>query len=130
MIDYIEYEFVETFINKNKKDRLIYELRSNKKRENAIMRFCHNEKSIINENKIVKISKGKVDYSEFVNFFANEKKCYYLSLNYLDGIYLNIDEAYKLLLEEYLSVIIYISGKAIIKNEVEGSYVNYYFLKK
>lgn len=130
MIDYIEYEFVETFINKNKKDRLIYELRNLKKRRDAVMRFCHNEKSIINENKIVKINEGGIDFSDFINFFASEKKCYYLSLNYLDGIYLNIDEAYKLLLEEYLSVIIYINGKAIIKNETEGSCVNYYFLKK
>ncbi len=73
MIDYLEYEFVETFINKNKKDRLIYELRNIKKREHAVMRFCHNEKSIINENKIVKINECGIDFSDFINFFVSEK---------------------------------------------------------
>ena len=47
--------FVEKFICKNYRDRIFYELNSKKKRENAIMRFCHDIENLIDTKKIKKI---------------------------------------------------------------------------
>ncbi|MBD5134784.1 MAG: hypothetical protein HDT39_02285 [Lachnospiraceae bacterium] len=48
-----ELEFVNNYIAKGKRERILYELTSKKKRKNAISRFCHNTLEYIDKNKVV-----------------------------------------------------------------------------
>ena len=49
MINMLELKFINEFIVKEKKDRLIYEFSNPQKRENAIMRFSHKVENIVND---------------------------------------------------------------------------------
>jgi len=43
----LEIKFINSFVINEKKERLIHELSTPKKRENALLRFSHNIKNII-----------------------------------------------------------------------------------
>lgn len=47
-----ELLFVKNFIIKQKRERILYELASNKKRKNAISRFCHMASDYIDIKKL------------------------------------------------------------------------------
>ena len=53
-MDYtFEEHFVNTFINKSRRERLLHELRKPDKRYEGISRFCHQAKQLLDPSKIV-----------------------------------------------------------------------------
>lgn len=52
MIHEIEKKFIQQFIIKEKRDRLLYEL-SGKKRQHGIGRFCHNAQELLISEKVI-----------------------------------------------------------------------------
>ena len=48
-----ERKFVNSFIKKNRRDRLLYELTDPKKRYNGLDRFCHHTADLIDFSKVV-----------------------------------------------------------------------------
>ena len=110
--------FVEKFICKNYRDRISYELNSKKKRENAIMRFCHDIENLIDTKKIKKIY-NRFDICELVKFF-NKKDCYVLSARFIEGKEMQAECALHYMEKESLSVIILCDPICLIKNESEG----------
>ena len=83
MINNIELNFINKYIVKEKKERLIYEF-SNLK-EKAILRFSHNINCIIKRN--IKINQIRVN--ELINIKIN-KMVYIISLDKILILYKNI----------------------------------------
>lgn len=92
----IEKDFAMTYIVKQKRERLLYELFNKKKRLSAIGRFCHTAIEYIDERKIFYCGE-KISQKELLEFIdAADDKCYIISWNSdFDGNWLNAEEALK-----------------------------------
>ncbi len=124
----LEEKFINNFINKSYSDRLLFELKSLKKRINAITRFSHNTEDLIKqENVYLKLK--QFDKKE-LKLFLKEQDFYVISFKYLDGIIMNINEVLDYIYDEYSPVIVCGTNIAIIKKEFEKGENNYYLLKK
>jgi hypothetical protein len=94
-----EYEarIVKKFFTKRIQDRVIYELSTPKKREDAIGRLNHNYKNTLNEKYLVKIPKPNSDYTEILNLLKNHGAgdlCYTMSFcEAIDGKHLPLAHA-------------------------------------
>lgn len=118
----INYEntFVHNFINKRYRDRLLFELNSDKKRAKAIDRFSHDAESLIKADKI--FAKGNISRTILEHELQKRKfaAAYVLSSNYLQGVSLPIEEALAYFEDECMPVImIFSSDFAVIKTEFE-----------
>ena len=106
--------FIRKYIIDLKKDRLIYEYNS-KKRQNCIMRFCHNAEILIKKNCIKR--KGK---SEDIIMYLRKNDSYFIvSTKYDSGTYMNYDDLKKYLDDDLLVVIIISENFSIVREEVE-----------
>ncbi len=123
----IEKIFVNNFIKRPYKERLLFELKSEKKRLHAIMRFCHNAEEFLKQNTVY--SKQKTISKENIDCFFDEKELYVISFKYLNGVLMPIDEVARYLNHEYLPVIVCGINNVIIKNEVEQGNCTFFFLK-
>ncbi len=112
-------------LNKNSKDRISFELSSKKKkRENAIVRFCHDTELVIDSRKLI----GKYDKAEKTKSYLNAENVYVLSQKYIDGNEMSVDDALQYAENEYSSVIIVGEAYCIIKSEHESANCEYYVL--
>ena len=124
----IEANFVYSFINSFYQDRILYELSHTKKRINAIMRFSHNGSELINDS-MINYKLDKFDNKIFNSFF-NVKSLYVISLKYIDGIMMNIEDLLEYINNENMPVIACTNDLALIKIEFENCKNNFFFLKK
>ncbi len=96
----IEDYFVKTFVVKDKRERLLYEL-GGKKREQGIGRFCHTADEMLVEGKI-----------------AASGNWYIMSLDEsMDGLICQLDEALDLVLGNGMAAIIVSDSIAIVETE-------------
>ena len=124
----IEANFVYSFINSFYQNRILYELSHTKKRINAIMRFSHNVNELINDS-MINYKLDKFDNKIFNSFF-NVKSLYVISLKYIDGIMMNIEDLLEYINNENMPVIACTNDLALIKIEFENSKNNFFFFKK
>lgn len=122
-----EENFVNKFINTAYRDRLLYELRSSKKRINALMRFSHNIEGLLKEEKIY--SRLKQFNEGEIKSFLKEKNYYILSFKYLEGHIMDINEMFNYIYDEYSPVVVCGTDVAVVKKEFEKGEYNYYLLK-
>lgn len=128
-----EYEinFVNKFIVKNKRERILYELSSNKKRKNVIGRFCHDSLVYIDESKIV--YKGNtISNSELESLVINytfDKMCYVIAWNSdIDGRFLEREYAINEVIGNGMASIIVFENVIIIESEQEQGAATKYVL--
>lgn len=124
----LEEKFVNDFINPSYRDRLLFELKTSKKRLNALMRFSHNTNDLVKKDMIYSKLK-KFEYNQ-LNNFLNEKNFYVISFKYLNGIIMNVNEILDYISDECMPVIVCGNNNAIIKKEFEKGEDNFYLLKK
>lgn len=124
----IEDNFVKTFVVKDKRDRLLYEL-FGKKREQGIGRFCHNADKMLVKGKIA-ASGNYLYYDEILQEVEKYKvsgNWYIMSMNKsMDGIVCQFDEALDLVLGNGMAAIIVSDSIAIVETEqYRGTPVRY-----
>lgn len=124
----LEEKFVNDFINPSYRDRLLFELKTSKKRLNALMRFSHNTNDLVKKDMIYSKLK-KFEYNQ-INHFLNGQNFYVISFKYLNGIIMNVNEVLDYISDEYMPVIVCGNNNAIIKKEFEKGEDNFYLLKK
>lgn len=124
----LEEKFVNDFINPSYRDRLLFELKTSKKRLNALMRFSHNTNDLVKKDMIYSKLK-KFEYDQ-LNYFLKEKNFYVISFKYLNGIIMNVNEILDYMSDECMPVIVCGNNNAIIKKEFEKGEDNFYLLKK
>lgn len=124
----IEANFVYSFIDSFYQNRILFELSHTKKRINAIMRFSHNVNELINDS-MINYKLDKFDNKIFNSFF-NVKSLYVISLKYIDGIMMSIEDLLEYIYNENMPVIACTNDLALIKTEFENSKNNFFFLKK
>ena len=126
MINMLELKFINEFIVKEKKERLIYEFSNPKKRENAIMRFSHKVENIVND----KFIQCRCNMGNLSNNLALSGDVYIVSLEKIYGETCPYKEALIHLNEQYMPVIIIGENTVIIKSENEDSKDNIFVLMK
>ena len=124
----LEEKFVNDFINPSYRDRLLFELKTSKKRFNALMRFSHNTNDLVKKDMIYSKLK-KFEYDQ-LNNFLNGKNFYVISFKYLNGIIMNVNAILDYISDEWKPVIVCGDNNAIIKKEFEKGEDNFYLLKK
>lgn len=123
----IEQAFVEKYINKRYKERLQFELSSEKKRQVGLDRFSHDAELLIDSKKL-SLKTNAPTQTLFSTWFGNSTDVYVLSDKYIDGKEMSITDAYQYAVSEYCAVIICGDGCAVIKSESEGN-SKFYLLK-
>lgn len=111
--------FVQNFIVKNKKDRLIFEL-SDKKRQEGIGRFCHNTEDLLIQKKIIAKSDNMIleNAEKTVHRLTSEKSAYIMAYNpKLGGISCELHKALEMAFWGGMPSIIIIKDIAFIKAE-------------
>ena len=90
-----EERFVESFIRKNRRERLLSELKDQKKRYRGISRFCHGSEELLDPGKIIMSGKDMERLPGFGDFVSShEEDCLLLSpYSFLDGEMLPLSEA-------------------------------------
>lgn len=122
----LEEKFVNNFINVSYRERLLFELKTHKKRLKALMRFSHDIDKLVKASSI--ISKSKIFDEKELKQFLKGNQFYVISLKYLDGIIMNVDEILCHIYEEHLPVIICGDDVVVIKKEFEKGENNFFFL--
>ena len=123
----LEEKFVNNYINRSYRNRLLFELKSSKKRLDAIMRFSHNIDSLI-KIETIHLKLKKFDACELKSFLINQK-LYVVSFKFLDGIMMDTNELLAYIQDDY-PILICGNDIAIIKKEFEKGEDNFYLLKK
>ena len=122
-----ERRFVETYIRKSRRERLLYELTSPKKRSRGLDRFCHTLPSLIDSQRIV-ISDGNLsERKEFRDFVkTHDEVCVILSPSWFDGEAMRLSEAVPLTFADTDASVILGSTFAVASGEAEkGGRVHY-----
>lgn len=127
MIKKLENEFINLFISKDYKERLLYELNSPKKRTVGLDRFCHDFKKMISKQVSVKYNKILTE-KELSLFFNQAKEVFILSSNFMNGDMVLLNEAFDCLQNEYYFLILYANNRAVVKAEYEGGKSEVYML--
>ena len=80
-VDYsTEQHFVQSFIRKNRRERLLYELTTPEKRYDGVSRFCHQAQDFLDPAKIVMEGEDLERRSEFERFARqHDEPCFVLS---------------------------------------------------
>ena len=126
----IEENFVNSYVIKNKRERLLFELWG-KKRRDGIGRFSHCTDNLIDDSKIR--FKGKYISNDLKEIVAttNTSKCYVISwYEELDGKEFNKDDVLDLLLGCGMPSIAIFDDFVIIETEQEQGPAIKYFLRK
>lgn len=90
-----ERRFVQTFIRKNRRERMLYELTTPEKRYDGISRFCHQAKDLLDPARIIMEGADLERRPEFERFVRqHDGLCYVLSLEFApDGAFLPLPDA-------------------------------------
>ncbi|MBR2672881.1 MAG: hypothetical protein IKE27_11840 [Oscillospiraceae bacterium] len=91
----VERYFANTFIVKNRRERLLYELNTPGKRYDGLSRFCHNAKDLLDPSRIIMEGENIERDHAFYEFSRDhDELCYVISPDlYEDGEYLFLDDA-------------------------------------
>lgn len=94
----LQEDFVSSYIRKEKRERLLFELNNEKRRYSSLDRFCHHTKELLDERKILyagtRLEKEKVYFDLLKN--EGKKSCILLSPDpYLDCKEMTLEEAVK-----------------------------------
>ena len=95
-VDYsAEQHFVESFIRKNRRARLLYELTTPEKRYDGVSRFCHRARDFLDPARIVMEGEDLERRSEFERFVRqHDELCFVLSPDFwMDGQFLPLPDA-------------------------------------
>lgn len=128
-----EQHFVQTFIRKDRRERLLYELTTPDKRYNGVSRFCHQAKDLLSPSKIVMEGDDLDRRPEFDRFIQQHNEtCSVLSPDYrIDGQQLPLREAVDLAIMCPDAVIILGSSFAVVFGEaVKGGRDKYLLSEK
>ena len=78
-----EEHFVRTFIRKNRRERLLHELTTPKKRMDGVSRFCHQAGEFLDPDKILLEGEDLERRPEFAQFVErHDELCLVLSLDF------------------------------------------------
>ena len=114
-----EQYFVQTFIKKNRRDRLLFELSAEKRRYDGLSRFCHQTGELLDPAKIIAAGDDLERRTEFMRFVKqHDEACYVISPDYeMDGRTLQTKDAVSLAAAFYDAAMIIGSTFAIIFGE-------------
>ena len=119
MVHEIEKKFIQQFILKEKRDRLLYEL-GGKKRQHGIGRFCHNAQELLISEKVIASGDALspdtiIDTAEKYHVVGN---WYIIAYNQeLDRKILPLQEALKYTLGNGMAAILISDTMAIVETE-------------
>ena len=119
-MDYLSEErFVRSFIKKSRRERLLHELTSPKKRYSGISRFCHNSGDLLDPRKIHMEGEGLDRSAEFLNFVRDHKEsCFLMSPDsFVDGQWMPFAQAVEQAVLYPDAVIIIGSSYAVVFGE-------------
>ncbi len=90
-----EQHFVQAFIRKNRRDRLLYELTTPEKRYEGVSRFCHQAKELLDPSRIIMEGEDLDRRPEFDRFVQqHDEICFVLSPDfYMDEQFLPLKDA-------------------------------------
>lgn len=119
MSNKIERNFVEKFIVKDKRDRLLFEL-CGKKRVSGIGRFCHYADEMLLKEKII-VFGNHLHYDEIIKIieqYGVSEQWHIIAFNKsIDGISCKLSEALDLVLGNGMAAIIVSDTMAIVESE-------------
>lgn len=94
-MDYLEERrFVRSFIREAKRERLLYELTTPKKRSSGLGRFCHQARDFIDASKIRMMGSDLDRQPEFQRFVLEHNEiCYVISADFWLDEHLPLQEA-------------------------------------
>ena len=114
-----EENFIKKYVQKNRQERLRFELTNEKKRKAALDRFSHSTLEIIDKSKIIAEMQKTNDEIIIKHLSSNDN--YVLSGKYIDGLDMSSKAALQEINEEFGPVIVISSKCAIIKTEGYGN---------
>lgn len=122
MQEEIEKNFVNTYITKNKRERILFELLNSNKRVHAIGRFCHGSLKYLVESTIIyqgdKISTGEM--LSMIKEHTKEKQCYVIAYNeYLDQQFMENQSALREVIGNGMAAVMIWDNIVIIETEQE-----------
>ena len=133
-IDYSnEQHFVQSFIRKNRRERLLYELSTPEKRYDGVSRFCHQAKELLDPSKIIMEGEDLDRRPEFDCFVQqHDEICFVLSPEfYTDEQFLPLRDAVHKAIISLDAVIIMGSTFAVVFGEpVKGGRGKYLLSEK
>lgn len=124
----LEEQFVVNYINKEYQDRLLFELKSSKKRQNGVLRFSHNAQDLLKNGKI-QLTLASFDQSKLQSFLK-ESDYYVISTMHLEGAIMSKKQVIDCLNEDFGPVIVCGANIAVVKKEYEAGTDNYFLLNK
>ena len=115
----LEGYFIETFVKKEKRERLRHELSHPNKRYAGLDRFCHQAEAFLDQRKIHLQGNDLERQMEFVSFVGKHKgQCLILAADvYPDGQTMELEEALSFATKWTEAVIIIHHGFAIVFGE-------------
>lgn len=128
-----ETRFVRAFIRKERRERLLYELTTPKKRYNGVSRFCHQAEELLDPAKLVMAGEDLERRAAFVRFArAHDGPCRLLSpFPWLDGRVLPFGDAVREASQCPDAVLILGDGFAVVFGEpVKGGRGKYLLSEK
>ena len=114
-----EQYFVQTFIRKSRRERLLFELMTPRKRYDGISRFCHQAEEVLDHSKIFMSGEDIDRLPEFKRFVrTHDEICYILSPDgFVDGQSVPLKDAVQMAVMCPDAVVIIGSSFAIIFGE-------------
>ena len=90
-----EQRFVQMFVRKSRRKRLLHELTTPEKRYDGVSRFCHQAEELIDPSKIVMEGDDMTRRPEFERFAAqHDEICFVMSPDsFIDGQHLPLKDA-------------------------------------
>lgn len=121
--------FVDKFIVKDMRERLLHELTC-KKRNKALSRFAHNSADILDPKYTFRVNaKEEVLNAVLQSSEAQAGKAYVISDIY-DGIEMDVQDAIEYAFNESgVSIVIFADGNAFVKSELEQGFADKCLLK-
>ena len=127
----IEEEFVNTYIIKNKRERILFELQNPKRREEGIGRFCHCADEMLIASKITAKGKYILDDIKTKILDSNATSCYVISFfSDIDGIELQKQDVINEIIGMGMPSIAIFDDFVIIETEQEQGPAVKYLLEK
>ena len=124
MANHYETVFVETYIKKEYQERLLFELKSPRKREKALSRFAYDVKKLFKPS--ILVTKIAIEDAHIELQNKNEKTCYLISGDEHDGQFFSIDTAFQYFVDTYMPMILVHKEQAFLKEEVENNCIIYW----
>ncbi|MBQ3403937.1 MAG: hypothetical protein IJG63_00760 [Oscillospiraceae bacterium] len=115
-----ERRFVERFVRRDRRERLLYELTNQNKRYDGLSRFCHHTDELLDKGKLIMQGEDLDRRAEFLCFVKeHDERCLIMSPDgSLDGEVLPFNTAVERAVSCFDAVIILGSSFAVVLGEV------------